>query len=76
VTTIFEATIGLFFVEIFLKKTPFQAILSTFRFFKKKTKKLTPPEPYDNSFWEKSNPAERKRDRKKEREITPLIVDT
>ena len=25
-------------------------------------------EPYDNSFWEKSNPAER--------EIVPLIVDT
>ena len=29
-------------------------------------------EPYDNPFWEKSNPAERER----EREITPLIVDT
>ena len=28
-------------------------------------------EPYDNSFWEKSNPAERKKER---REITPLIV--
>jgi hypothetical protein len=31
-------------------------------------------EPYNNFFWEKSNPAERRK--KKEREITPLIVDT
>jgi hypothetical protein len=30
-------------------------------------------EPYDNPFWEKSNPAERK---KEEKEILPLIVDT
>jgi hypothetical protein len=30
-------------------------------------------EPYDNSFLEKKNPAERK---KEEREITPLMVDT
>ena len=30
-------------------------------------------EPYDNPFWENSNPAERKK--KKEREKMPLIVD-
>jgi hypothetical protein len=33
-------------------------------------------EPYDNSFWEKSNNLGRERERKKEREKTPLVVDT
>jgi hypothetical protein len=41
--------------------SPFQAILKI-------------SEPYDNSFWEKSNPAEeREKDR---REITSILVDT
>jgi hypothetical protein len=50
---------------------PFQVILSPFHFFSE-IKEIS--EPYDNSFWEKSNLAERKKEERKE--ITPLIVDT
>jgi hypothetical protein len=34
-------------------------------------------EPYDNSFWEKSNPwRNKKEERESEKKKTPLIVDT
>jgi hypothetical protein len=53
----------------------FQAILSTFRFFKKQTKKRQTKtcKILESSFWEKSNSGKRE---KEEGEKTLLIVDT
>jgi hypothetical protein len=64
----------------------FQAILSTFRFYKKKSKIVVTPnliffvqckisEPYDNPSGRKVSEAERKREEERERKKNSLMVD-